>query len=939
MKRSSIAALAAILIWPAAMAWPQESLIAQSSFDLFPDALDAAFSAQEHPNMPSFSSLDTNYLFAGLANIDELGSADEATPFQVGWYGKGEHPWMVNLSAYAKTATSTDLRNGVANQVYKDITDTTSSSVTSDYSWLYSELLTNYSFTGAYSAGGTVSFLRTFGPIGPTGPINAGAVLNLNIARGDVDDLDAWMANNVTTVQNYYYNAAGSGVTPPQPLLDYDTTTSISDPQLSDQGELDLPFYFKIGKFASYVRLSLMGSYRDFGSSESVATSVPADATAAYSDVNDSISDLIYSIGTRLAYTLSMPPLIWTDDANETLVSLNFDYRWNTAEDYVSNAQTTSGTATPAGKGDASSLTIASTDTDSERDIPDSLTSDLGFGQSFYFSLANDCYFAIKPWLDVSYAQGPDPSAGIAGLVNDAFVFETTETTVAQTPTSYLKTVETTEYPNADGNGLEHRVKVSFALPTSLKVKPAGWPMSFILSSQSTVTYNLTYLNDTISTPQSVTDTYNAAGTLLSTKTTYPSSISESTSWMDQTWSFDTQNRIGFSLELPCKDQPRSRGQLGRPLRFRGRHAADGSSPAMSALRPRHEPPAAPRAAVFLLALAASAFVCSFSQGDDIACRPSSLGLFGTELDDAFATTPPLLSFDLSGSKRYLVTGIQNPDGLSLSGDGANAPYSIGWADLTARNAWFVQGSFLLKTATDSGAANSTTIPASALHTVAAGSDTYQWADTVNSLYYQEGEASITDASLDAGWNFGLWKLGLSASYSGSRGDFASPLQWLEENRDEWSEIYYNAAADGAVPQPTLDHIELHGAPIPADERRLRAQSAPGLRAQFHGLLVRLPVRRQVVLGDEAELLSGRDRGDLRLRLKLGCRRGHDEYIFVRRPLRIYLHEGRRVASAGSLRLRRLHTGIHHIRGFDRPELRPFGRSDLRVLPERGRDG
>jgi len=224
---------------------------------------------------------------------------------------------------------------------------------------------------------------------------------------------------------------------------------------------------------------------------------------------------------------------------------------------------------------------------------------------------------------------------------------------------------------------------------------------------------------------------------------------------------------------------------------------------------PRHEPPAAPRAAVFLLALAASAFVCSFAQGDDVAYRPSSLGLFGTELDDAFATTPPLLSFDLSGSKRYLVTGIQSPDGLSLNGDGADAPYSIGWADLTGRNAWFVQGSFLLKTATDSGAANSTTIPASALHTVVAGSDTYQWADTVNSLYYQEGAASIADASLDAGWNFGLWKLGLSASYSGSRGNFASPLQWLEENRDEWSEIYYNAAADGAAPEPTLDHIEL----------------------------------------------------------------------------------------------------------------------------------
>jgi hypothetical protein len=553
MKRSSMAALAAILIWPAAMAWSQESLIAQSSFDLFPNALDAAFSAQEHPSMPSFSSLDSNYLFAGLANIDALGSADEASPFQVGWYGKGQHPWMVNLSAHAKTATSSDYQNGISNQVYKDITDTTSSSVTSDYSWLYSELLTTYDFSGAYDAGGTLSFLRTFGPIGPTGPINAGAILSLDLARGSLDDLDTWIAGNVTKVQNYYYNAAGSGVTPPQPLLDYDTTTSVSNPQHSGQGELDLPFYFKIDKFASYLTLSLMGSYRDFGSSETVVTSVPADATVAYADVNDSTSDLIYSIGTSLAYTLSLPPLVWTDDANETLVTFNFGYRWNTAEDYVSNAETTSGTATPAGKGDASSLTIASTDTDSERDIPDSLTSALGFGQSFYFSLASDCYFAIKPWIDVSYAQGPDPSEGIAGLVNDAYVFETTETTIAQSPTSYLKTVETTQYPNADGNGLEHRVKVSFALPTSLKVKPTGWPLSFILSSQSTVTYNFTYVADAISTPQSVTDTYDANGTLLSTSTTYPPSNSESTTWTTEAWSFDTQNRIGLSLELPAK--------------------------------------------------------------------------------------------------------------------------------------------------------------------------------------------------------------------------------------------------------------------------------------------------------------------------------------------------------------------------------------------------
>lgn len=563
MKRSSFAILAAVLLFPVAMLWPEDSLIAQSSFGLFPNALDAANTAQEHPGMPAFSSLGANYLFAGLANIDALGSSDEAVPFKAGWYGKGEHPWMLSVSAYAKSEVSDEYKDSVT-PTYTDITGATSTTSTSIYSWLSKEILNSYNFTGAFDVGGTVTFLRSFGALNlgvlSFDAFNLGAVLKADFSRGyddldsdgdeDATDLATWMAQNTTSATEVYYNAAGSGVTPPQPLLDYTTTTTLTDPRRLGTAELDIPFYFKAGKIGSYVKLSATGSYRDFGSSDTVVTTVPANsASVAYSDVDASVSNLVYSIGGGLEYTLALPPIVWTDDANETLVDVGFSYGSNTAKDYSSSSVTTSGTATTAGKGDATGT--ASTVILSEREIPDSVLAGIGFGQSFYFSLAPNCCFAFRPRLGVSYAQGPDPDDGIDGLVDAAYVFHKVQTTISSTATTY-KTVVDTSYLDSDGDGTERTLEASFALPTSLKVKPSGWPFSFVLSSKSTLTFDLVFGENKTSRTQVVTTTYDSANTLLSTTTTYPASYSQTTSWLTQEWSIVTDNSIGISFELPA---------------------------------------------------------------------------------------------------------------------------------------------------------------------------------------------------------------------------------------------------------------------------------------------------------------------------------------------------------------------------------------------------
>ena len=247
-----------------------------------------------------------------------------------------------------------------------------------------------------------------------------------------------------------------------------------------------------------------------------------------------------------------------------------------------------------------------------------------------------------------------------------------------------------------------------------------------------------------------------------------------------------------------------------------------------------------PQSIAFAIALASSV-LCALcarpcSAEDEVAYRASSFGLFGTELDAAFATDAPLISFSIPGTDRYMLAGMQGSGGLSLDGSSSASPFHFGFADTSGKRGWFVEGSFSRQTATDSSAYNSTSIPDGASHSVTVGSDTHTWADTVNSLYYQEGEASLTNIGLDAGWKIGLWTVGLQAAYEAGRGDLDSALSWLEANRDEWTEIFYNDAADGALPVSVLDHIELTERRYPCTDDVVKLELPASYGPQSMGL-------------------------------------------------------------------------------------------------------
>jgi hypothetical protein len=532
----------------------EDSIASDTSFGLFPDIIDAVFSVQEHPSFPSFSKLTSNYLLTGIMNLDELKVTDSSVtlPFRAGYFRAGKNPWMVSLTGFVQTYSSDNAVNGISDQTYQSVTGTETDG-TSDYSWVSSECQNTYDYTTAFNVNGTVTFLKNFMP-----NLNAGASLTLNFARGDSDDVDTWVKDNMTTVERHYYDAA-AGSPPPEQTLDYETTTTVWDPQKQGSVKLSLPVYYKTGGWGSYLNINgyYTGDKNDSG--KTVYTSQPAGLGGdeiSYDDIDSSVSDYVCSAGGGFSYTASLAPIIWTNEADETLISASFLYISNSADDYVSNSVTTAGTArsvsTSTAKEETSSVSVK---TVSERDIPDTLQTGVGFGQTFYFSLAKDTCFAFKPDISFQYSKGPDTDEdGIETLEENVWTRKTTKTTIEQTSgsaSSYTRTVVTTEDLN-DETEADQTITVSFAIPTALKVRPDGCPFMLIFSSSAGVEFAYTFGKDQTSREKVTAETYTEDGTLSGKSVKYPSDYTDSSSWSKTSWTFLTKNSFSLGLQFPA---------------------------------------------------------------------------------------------------------------------------------------------------------------------------------------------------------------------------------------------------------------------------------------------------------------------------------------------------------------------------------------------------
>lgn len=562
MKTQRIPLLAIMALLPLAMLpaqdsfGPQDSLAAQKSFGLFPNIIDAAFSPVFRPGFPSFGNLESDYLLTGILNLDLLEATDSslALPFRVGYYHSGDRPWMLGLTSFVRSLSDETVVDGIV-VLSQETTTGGGTSGNDETTWVSSDRLLAHDFSSFWAGSSTLGYLVGL----ETGTI-LGVQLGLDLSRGDPTDVGAWLEANRTETLRYYYDTT-AGTPPPVPALDYTVTTTRSDPHNDLSLRLALPLAFRTGSLGSTVTLSGEWATRDRSSAISVLTRLPADATGApilYDDVNARTTDQITRLGVSLDYRASLPPLVWTSEANETLLNLRFAWAGFLPKDVEENRSSVAGSirSTP---GDLTKTMNASTDTvrKDERNIPAGLAGSLGFGQSFYFSLAPDTWFSFYPAINLNFLSGPNP--GIPGLSEAAgalWTSRSTSTVVAKTydatgtVSSYLKTVTITETLD-DGSGTANTYGLEFSFPTALKARPAGWPFGFTLSSNARIRYSLVHGTDLTPRVQTSVETFDQNDDSLGKTVTRASSEEGSINWLRGSWEVLNENALCLNVPLP----------------------------------------------------------------------------------------------------------------------------------------------------------------------------------------------------------------------------------------------------------------------------------------------------------------------------------------------------------------------------------------------------
>ena len=534
----------------------QESLAARTSFGLFPNTIDAAFSPVFRPVFPSFGNLESDYLLSGILNLDLLEATDSSLnlPFRVGYYRSGERPWMLGLTSFVRSWSDAAVVDGIVDEIF-ETTIGGGTSGTDETSWVLSDRLLAHDFSTLWASGSTLNFLLGLAP-----DTVLGVQLGLDLSRGDPADVAAWLQANRTETRRYYYDTA-AGTPPPVPALDHTVTTVRSDPHSNLSIRLALPVAFRTGNLGSTLTLTGEWASRNRSTSRTVLTSLPADAAGdpiLYDDIDASTTDLITRLGVALDYWASLPPLVWTSEANETILRASFAYAGFQSKDAGVSDSSIEGTIRSSSV-DLTKTKTASTDTTQvdERSIPAGLAGGLGFGHSLYFSLAPDTWFAFTPTVDLSYLSGPDPRIAGTDLAAAAlWTSRSSNTVVAKTydatgaETTYLKTVTITETLD-DGPGTARTFGLELSLPTALKVRPANWPFGFTLSSQARVRYDLVSGTDLAPRVQTSVETFDEAGESLGKTVTRPSSVESSVRWLRSSWEFSTESALCLNVPLP----------------------------------------------------------------------------------------------------------------------------------------------------------------------------------------------------------------------------------------------------------------------------------------------------------------------------------------------------------------------------------------------------
>ncbi len=513
------------------------SVFNDSSVGLFENELDTAVNVG-----PDFRSLNSNYLFTGLANLEKLELDQNGTfsnggsPLWCGFYIAGEHPWSVFTGF---TAT-----NSVNNEADTTAYTTTPSVIgTTTYQWNDTVTETDYTANTLFN---DVNFSGQF--LDMWGDINMGAYFGLDISHTLPASPPGFQASNYTETEKVYYDSTPAAA--PTPLLDYTRTAAETAKAVSMIFSLALPVYMEsdgIGHEANIkADLTLADASTTFVEAYS-GTPDTAIGTVTNTETDETV-DKTTTIGVRGDYTQTLPRL-WGDNADNRFFaggSIGFSTDIPTFSDTLITQD-----VTYAGGGAAGVTAARAADSTTETFGNSLLLNFLvNAGHSFFYQLGTAVSVAMTP--EVSLGVDVSNDATIKSKVRIVKVdgngdgdFADAADTITTTTTTYTNTDSALGAYNSVTD-----ITTTLEFPVAATIAPEKWPFFITLGSKP----QLTLVNSTTTTKTAVnsvvTTAVDGTGAASGTDSTVNAGTSSESSVTDSTISVTATHNIGLTMPL-----------------------------------------------------------------------------------------------------------------------------------------------------------------------------------------------------------------------------------------------------------------------------------------------------------------------------------------------------------------------------------------------------
>jgi len=472
---------------------------------LFGNELDASLTVQETGNKPDFSELDSNYLFGGIGNLNQLGNLDVfgATSGDPLWLGfhNAESPWSLFVGTYLlgtppenvnevalTTAPGTDADGNPVEYVAEEQVFEGDGTLFDEYEQQAQFIMPLGGMNVGLGVAIAVDNQRDAGSLGTS--IGLGGAGESIVSGGGLFD-------NFTYTSTGYTNTAS----PPSPEADWSETLSASSANGSTAVVAVSVPVFLDGELSHLLvptfSFDMTNNSRSYSESYGNGTTAPF-AGATFNVDSQEVTNRVTDLSISVPYEL-VTEGFGDNPANE--FSVGATPRVTMGFGTFNDSFTAVNTTFPA---DGSASTANNTTVTT---ISNDYSAALGFGldvsaaNSFYFEPAPIVEFGVAPTGFVSVASDPTDYQIVSS--------DSTVTTVDGTETANV----TTTYANNDGGTpLSRDLTVGFgvSLPTGITIAPNNLPFEIMMGATPSISADVTWTTTqqgTVTVTNNVTET------------------------------------------------------------------------------------------------------------------------------------------------------------------------------------------------------------------------------------------------------------------------------------------------------------------------------------------------------------------------------------------------------------------------------------------------